>query len=296
MRPTDPARPLAAELAAIAQLLREGGELLVAEAARRRPRGRSASKLDVDVEIEELLVAGLGRAFPGDGVLAEERTSRAGTSGRRWVIDPHDGTSDFAVGARETSISVALEADGELVLGAVYLPCVPLVRDARLRALLGDEPLLLTWARGEPLRRNGAPVERGPAPAALRPGAVALVSRKVPPEVLEVSRRLLGPAEVLPCGSIATRLALAACGAVEAGYTLRNPLAPWDYLGGQALLLGAGGALLDAGGRPVGPGHDGNAYVGARSEALARQILERLEREYPDLIALRAAASAAEHA
>lgn len=283
----------AAELATVTRLIREAGELLLAEAGRPAPRGSSPSKLEVDAELEQLLGDGLVRAFPGDGILAEEHMTRAGSSGRRWVIDPQDGTSDFSAGARETSISIALEARGELVLGAVYVPCVPLVADPELRQLLGEEPLLVTWAAGGPLCRNGAPAAPPPAPDDLERGTVALVSRKVAGERLTRNREALAPARIVPCASIATRLALAAVGAVDVAYTLRNWLSPWDYAGGQALLQGAGGALLDAAGASVGPGHDGSAYVGARNPALARRVLERLARVFPDAIRVRPTARSA---
>jgi fructose-1,6-bisphosphatase/inositol monophosphatase family enzyme len=281
MTPPDAPSPYARELATALDLVRQAGDLLVAEARLERPRGTSASKLLVDVEIEDLLVHGLRAVFPGDGVLAEEKTEIAGAV-RRWVIDPHDGTRDFSEGARETAVSVALEDRGRLVLGVVFAPCAADVRDAPIRALFGGRPFLASWAEGDVLCRDGIPVRLAAAPVEIRPGAVALVSRRVHGRALAQNERALAPGRVLPCASIATRLALVACGVVDVAYTIRHPLAAWDYMGGQALLRAVGGDLLDARGHVVGSRHDSHAYVGARRVALAAEVVARLRAEFPD--------------
>src|SRR5207245_915034 len=53
---------------------------------------------EMDARAEELIVARLLSAFPEDGILAEERGARCGRSGRRWIIDPLDGTTNYAHG------------------------------------------------------------------------------------------------------------------------------------------------------------------------------------------------------
>lgn len=276
--PLDP--PYARELAVTLGLVAQAGALLLAESRRDRPRGGSASKLDVDVEIEDLLVTGLLAAFPGDGVLAEEKTNVEGAV-RRWVIDPHDGTRDFSEGARETAVSVALEDRGRLVLGVVHAPCAADVRDPAIRPLFGGAPFLAAWAEGGPVLRDGRPVVAAPPPETIRPGTLAVVSRRVHGAVLEANRRALHPGRVLPCASIATRLALVACGVADVAYTIRHPLAPWDYMGGQALLRGAGGDLLDGRARVVGEAPDRHAYVGARRTGLAAEVVSRLRGAFP---------------
>jgi histidinol phosphatase-like enzyme (inositol monophosphatase family) len=75
-----------------------------------------------DRECERLIVSELRAAFPEDGFLGEEGASDAGTSGRRWIIDPIDGTRDFVRGLRTWSNLIGLEADGEVVLGTCHLP------------------------------------------------------------------------------------------------------------------------------------------------------------------------------
>jgi len=70
-----------------------------------------------DRECEKLIVESLRTAFPADGFLGEEGAQHEGRSGRRWIVDPIDGTRDFVRGLGTWSNLIALEADGEVVLG-----------------------------------------------------------------------------------------------------------------------------------------------------------------------------------
>src|SRR5689334_14352856 len=62
-----------------------------------------------DKACEKLIVEGLSAAFPEDGLLGEEGTMKQGSSGRRWIIDPIDGTRDFIRGTRAWSMLIGLE-------------------------------------------------------------------------------------------------------------------------------------------------------------------------------------------
>lgn len=75
-----------------------------------------------DKESERLLVAGFSESFPADGLLGEEGTDRSGASGRRWIIDPIDGTRDFVRGNRLWCNLIALEVDGVVELGVATFP------------------------------------------------------------------------------------------------------------------------------------------------------------------------------
>ena len=80
---------------------------------------------DVDVASERLIVDGLRAAFPDDGVLGEEGGGVEGTSGRRWVVDPLDGTRNYLSAAGPWSVSIALQQEGsDLVLGVVHDPAL----------------------------------------------------------------------------------------------------------------------------------------------------------------------------
>ena len=75
-----------------------------------------------DRECEKLIVRGLTEAFPEDGLLGEEGATRESTNGRKWIIDPIDGTRDFIRGTKAWSVLIGLEEHGEVVAGWAYYP------------------------------------------------------------------------------------------------------------------------------------------------------------------------------
>lgn len=75
-----------------------------------------------DRACEKLIVEELQRAFPEDGLLGEEGAARESSNGRRWIIDPIDGTRDFIRGTRAWSVLVGLEEAGKVVAGFAYFP------------------------------------------------------------------------------------------------------------------------------------------------------------------------------
>src|SRR3990172_7403198 len=77
---------------------------------------------EMDARAEELIVRRLLAAFPDDGILAEERGAEPGRSGRRWIIDPLDGTTNYAHARPMFSVSIALETERRIQLGVVCDP------------------------------------------------------------------------------------------------------------------------------------------------------------------------------
>jgi histidinol phosphatase-like enzyme (inositol monophosphatase family) len=75
-----------------------------------------------DRECERLIAGMLNEAFPGDGLLGEEGASKESSNGRKWIVDPIDGTRDYVRGNPLWANLIALEADGEVVAGVVNLP------------------------------------------------------------------------------------------------------------------------------------------------------------------------------
>jgi histidinol-phosphatase len=75
-----------------------------------------------DREAEQHIRAAIAEAFPLDGILGEEGEDRPSRSGRRWVVDPIDGTRSFASGVPLYSMLLTLEVDGLAVLGCCHLP------------------------------------------------------------------------------------------------------------------------------------------------------------------------------
>ncbi len=84
-----------------------------------------------DIESERLIARRLEEHFPDDGLLGEEGASRVSRSGRRWLIDPIDGTRDFVRRTPYWAVQVALEDNGRVVAGVIHLPCLDETCSAR---------------------------------------------------------------------------------------------------------------------------------------------------------------------
>ncbi len=98
---------------------------------------------EADHAADRVIIEALKAAFPEDGILTEESGDAPGPSGRRWIVDPIDGTRPFLRGIPDWSNLIALEADGEVVVGILNLPAH------------GE---LYAAARGLGTTRNGAQV------------------------------------------------------------------------------------------------------------------------------------------
>jgi histidinol-phosphatase len=108
------------EIEVCRDVARRAGALALRHAAKGVEREDKADDSPVTVadrECERLIVSQLRAAFPEDGFLGEEGASDAGRSGRRWIVDPIDGTRDFLRGLPTWSNLIGLEVDGEVVLG-----------------------------------------------------------------------------------------------------------------------------------------------------------------------------------
>jgi len=79
---------------------------------------------EADRETERHLRQSIERLFPDDTILGEEEGEKQGASGRRWIIDPIDGTYSFVHGVPLYGVMIGLEVDGDPVLGVVNLPAL----------------------------------------------------------------------------------------------------------------------------------------------------------------------------
>lgn len=77
-----------------------------------------------DRDAELLISQVLEESFPGDGLLGEEGAEKEARSGRRWIVDPIDGTRDFIRGIPTWSVMMALESAGEVVAAVCHLPAL----------------------------------------------------------------------------------------------------------------------------------------------------------------------------
>ncbi|WP_310963238.1 inositol monophosphatase family protein [Nocardioides terrisoli] len=230
---------LTADAALAADLVREAGALanelrgpdLVAE------EKTSVSDLvtAADRAAERLVTDHLAAWRPDDGVIGEEGASRTSTSGRTWVIDPVDGTYNFVQGLTWWCSAVALVADDDVLLGAVYHP---------------HEDALYVGGPGLPSTRNGE-LLHPMTDVAL--ADACLTTYLHPPlyggPVGEVFGRMVGRAATLRMLGSGTLDSMAVAQG-QAHVRCQHSVAAWDWLPGAAIIRGAGGAArrTEAGG------------------------------------------------
>jgi histidinol-phosphatase len=85
-------------------------------------KGDGSEVTEADRAAEAYVRAAIAEAFPEDGILGEESEERPSESGRRWIVDPIDGTRSFGAGVPLYSVLLSLEVDGVISLGCVHLP------------------------------------------------------------------------------------------------------------------------------------------------------------------------------
>ncbi|MGY1606221.1 inositol monophosphatase family protein [Geodermatophilus sp. SYSU D00700] len=241
-----------------------------------RERGSAAAAVDVkssptdvvtavDTAAERLITDRLLGARPGDGLLGEEGADRAGTSGVRWVVDPIDGTVNFLYGLRGYAVSIAAQADGVTVAGAVLdVPTGDL-----FTATAGGGAFLSTREAPAPVRLSGnRPRELGQTLVATGFGyrveqrrAQGAVLAQLLPEVRDIRR--------YGCASL--DLCAAAAGRVDAYYEL--DLKPWDHAAGALVAAEAGLVVTGLPGRPFA-----EPMAVAVPETVAEPLLALLDR------------------
>ena len=218
------------------------GALLLADFRRPDgPRGHG-DKAPADSEAETLLRDALEAAFPTHGIVGEELPSRdrlpQDGDPHTWWLDPNDGTRDYLEGARGSAVSIGLTRAGEPVLGVVFAFAAP-----------DDDGDLIAWAEGQPLTRNGCPVQPTAWPTDLSADVLVAVSQHADRLSL-ANAELCTPARYCAVPSIAYRLALAAVGDADVALSLASP-ARLDCAAGHALLRATGGELFDLGGNTL---------------------------------------------
>jgi histidinol phosphatase-like enzyme (inositol monophosphatase family) len=209
-----------------------------------------------DRRAEELLRATLAERFPDDGILGEEFGEQRGRSGRRWIIDPIDGTQSFVRGVPLYGVLLGLEDHGRCVVGAVDFP-----------------PLGETYwaASGAGAFLNGAPILV--SDVATLDEATILTSDAKPEHYGELHagyERLLHRCARHRGWGDCYGYALVARGAAE---VMVDPkLNPWDIAALIPILEEAGGTFFDWTGQTR---IDGGSGIGA-PRALREQILSLL--------------------
>jgi myo-inositol-1(or 4)-monophosphatase len=181
-----------------------------------------------DHAVDALIRAKITESFPDDGILTEE--TAGAISGTTWVIDPIDGTGNFARGIACFAISIAVCVDGVMQIGIVFDPAADEMFAAR---------------RGRGAFCNGVPIKVSNTAQLTEATVDAGYSRKAPlPNYVALLARLLDAGcDFVQFGSAARGLAHIAAGRID-GF-IEAHLFAWDVLAGLLLVEEAGGYSAD---------------------------------------------------
>ncbi len=234
----------------IVTIAHDAGDLLRREFRRDRHvdfKSRAELVTDMDLASEQLILERLRTVYPNHHILSEETADNAWRNFAHkepdepiWLIDPLDGTNNYAHGIPFFSVSIAMVKNGTLMLGVVYDP-------------MHDE--CFTAERSAPARLNGKPI----VVSAVDQLRHAQLSTGFPYDRWQRTdtNADLAAAMVMQCqdlrrmGSAALDLCYVAAGRNDAHWEVE--LKPWDGAAGALIIEAAGGHISDLAGKPYRP-------------------------------------------
>jgi len=228
------------ELKAAVTAARQAGALLM-KMSRGKLTVKFKSTIDMVTEAdkasEAMIIKILRRTFPGDDIMTEESQDQRTASKRRWIIDPLDGTTNYAHGFPVWCVSIAFEERGLVKAGAIY--------NSNL-----DE--LFTAAKGKGAFLNGKPIKVSAEKKLLK----SLLATGFPYDVhtspdnnLANFQKFIKRAQaVRRPGSAAIDMAYLACGRFDGFWEIK--LKPWDAAAASLMITEAGGKISNFSGGP----------------------------------------------
>jgi myo-inositol-1(or 4)-monophosphatase len=193
---------------------------------------------NADLEAERAAIKVLKSAFPDFGILTEESDGKAARSPGRWILDPLDGTTNYAHGLSTFCVSIAAEWDGEIVAGVIYHP----VPGETYAAMQGKGAFVFQGKPGKSTaRRLRVSSTRELGSAFLSTGFSSRKDRWLEKEIAVFERVSRKAGGVRRPGSAALDLANVARGTFD-GFWERG-LSAWDVAAGSLLIHEAGGKV-----------------------------------------------------
>lgn len=227
----------------ILDLARRAGEAILklyASSFTVRYKGPGDPVTDADLRAQDIIVEGLTREFPDDGVISEERplSEEAVRKSRLWYVDPLDGTGEFVARTGEFSVIIGLVEGGLPKLGVIYRPTEDVLYLGRL-----DQAAWIVTGN----ERKPAWVSAIAPPHPLR----LAVSRSHRHPSIDTIKARLGDVTEIPCGSVGAKVGLLVSGAADCYVEPARYTSKWDVCGAEAVLRGAGGMMTDLAGGPL---------------------------------------------
>lgn len=230
-----------AEREVVVDAVQEAGRIVRAQFGkhhRTQPKGSAINFVThTDLEVERLLLSRLNRAFPSYEVLTEESPTSVEGAGTCWIIDPIDGTTNYAHGYPMVAVSVALVQREEVVLGVVYNPIM-------------DEMFVAVKGQGATLNNQPIRVSETPrlAESLLASGFPYTAWEQDDDNTAEWRAFLKRVVSLRSDGSAALDLCFVACGRLDGYWEL--DLDPWDMAAGSLIVQEAGGRVTNLSGSP----------------------------------------------
>ncbi|MEM9194116.1 MAG: 3'(2'),5'-bisphosphate nucleotidase CysQ [Myxococcota bacterium] len=200
-------------------------------------KGAADPVTEADKLANEFLVTELRKAFPADGIVAEETEdqSDALTRERCWYVDPLDGTKEFIAKNGEFAVMLGLAIQGQATVGAVYQP----VRDKLFTGAVGGPATLRE--RGN---ERALTVSSTSTPRELK----LVVSRSHRSSHIDAFAKALGITEEHRSGSVGLKIGLIAEQVADVYVHVSDKSSAWDACGPEAILRAAGGRFADLNG------------------------------------------------
>ena len=186
---------------------------------------------EIDKKSEEIIVNFINTNYPDHGILAEETGASRSDADYRWVVDPLDGTTNYAQGLPIFAVSIALQHKQETILGVVYCP----VTDQLFSAVKGQGAFL----NGERLQVSS---KTGLSECVLATGFPYDIAENPANNIAYFSQIVLKARAVRRMGAAAYDLALVAAGRFDGYWELNISL--WDAAAGILLIEEAGGLVV----------------------------------------------------
>ncbi len=223
-------QPIVTEALALAQ---DAGPLLF-ERFRRVPTVRFKGVADVvtaaDTVVQRTIVTRLRRRFPAHGILAEEGVDTRSATAWSWIVDPLDGTKNFAQGIPSFCVSIAAERCGDLQVGVVLDP----MHEELFLGVRGHG----AWCNGQPIRVSRKTTLASAFVGTGCPHRVRQFAKAVARTFERMATRTLG---VRFRGVGALDLCYVACGRLDGYWELDQ--SPWDIAAGALIVQEAGGRM-----------------------------------------------------
>lgn len=247
-------------------LAAQSGHMLRAAAGTKRTidfKGKINLVTEMDRKVEQFIASELKQRFPEHDLLAEEDLRNVETGAPfLWIVDPLDGTTNYAHGLPIYAVSIALAHMGSVEVGVVYQPVT-------------DEMFVAT--RGGGARLNGAAIrvsEEGELASSLLVTGFPYDMHETADDNLDHFGRFMKKARaVRRLGSAALDLCYVACGRFDGFWELK--LAPWDMAAGGLIAQEAGAQLTSISGGPYDPFEGTVIASNGRIHAAMQDVLRR---------------------